>query len=179
MTADPQPPVEAGLADAPVGAQAFRDGMARLGGAVHVVTTDGAHGWAGFAASAVCSVTDDPPTLLVCLRRDSSAYAAVTGNGVLCVNTLEADHIGLSQLFGGKTPMEARRAAAQWSRLRTGAPVLADARVAFDCRIARSVGMGTHDVLFCEVLAITHGASVQGGLYYTERRYRQLATLAA
>jgi flavin reductase len=164
---------------APVSAQDYRDGMARLGGAVHMVTTDGPQGWAGFAASAVCSVTDVPPTLLVCLRRDSSAHAAVTGNGVLCVNTLEAGHRALSQLFGGKTPMEARRAAADWARLATGAPVLADARVAFDCRITRSLGTGTHDVLFCEVLAVAHGASADGGLYYTERQYRQLAPQSA
>ena len=43
----------------------FRDGMARLAGAVNVITTDGAAGPAGFTASAVCSVTDQPPTLLV------------------------------------------------------------------------------------------------------------------
>ncbi|GHC82671.1 FMN reductase (NADH) RutF [Pseudorhodoferax aquiterrae] len=163
----------------PLNARDFRDGMARMGGAVHLVTSDGPQGWAGFAASAVCSVTDDPPTLLVCLRRDSSAHAAVTGNGVLCVNTLEADHQALSALFGGKTPMDTRRAAADWAQLATGAPVLADARVAFDCRIAHSLGMGTHDVLFCEVLAVAHGASAQGGLYYTERQYRRLAPLPA
>jgi flavin reductase len=177
MTSETTLPAATG--PAPVNAQDFRDGMARLGGAVHLVTSDGPRGWAGFAASAVCSVTDDPPTLLVCLRRDSSAHAAVTGNGVLCVNTLEADHQALSTLFGGKTPMDTRRAATDWSRLATGAPVLADARVAFDCRIARSVGMGTHDVLFCEVLAVAHGAAAHGGLYYTERQYRQLAPLPA
>ncbi len=163
------------LMPAMVDARAFRDGMARLGGAVHIVTTDGPHGWAGFAASAVCSVTDGPPTLLVCLRRDSSAYAAVAGNGVLCVNTLAAGHEALSRLFGGGTPMDERRAAAAWRRLVTGAPVLEDARVAFDCRIAQSLAMGTHEVLFCTVAAVAQGDAADGGLYYAERRYRRLA----
>ena len=43
--------------------QAYREAMARLGAAVNVITTDGPGGRAGFTASAVCSVTDTPPTL--------------------------------------------------------------------------------------------------------------------
>ena len=53
----------------PVEKQAYREAMARLGAAVNVVTTDGPGGRAGFTASAVCSVTDTPPTLLVCANR--------------------------------------------------------------------------------------------------------------
>lgn len=158
-----------------VTATSFRDAMARLGSAVHIVTTDGAYGWAGFAASAVCSVTDGPPTLLVCIRRDSSAYGAVTGNGVLCVNTLEAGQEPLSQLFGGKTPMSERRKAAEWTRLSTAAPVLVNARISFDCHITQRTSVGTHDVLFCTVADIAHGTQSQGGLYYAERRYWHFA----
>ena len=52
----------------------FRQGMANLGAAVNVITTDGGAGQAGFTASAVCSVTDTPPTLLVCLNRSASVF---------------------------------------------------------------------------------------------------------
>ncbi len=56
----------------PVTRDEFRDAMARLGAAVNVVTSAGPAGRGGFTASAVCSVTDDPPSLLVCLNRSSS-----------------------------------------------------------------------------------------------------------
>ncbi|WP_198511682.1 flavin reductase, partial [Bacillus subtilis] len=46
----------------------FRNAMSRLGAAVNIITTEGPAGRAGFTASAVCSVTDSPPTLLVCLN---------------------------------------------------------------------------------------------------------------
>lgn len=46
--------------------QTFRDAMSCMGAAVNIITTDGPAGRAGFTASAVCSVTDTPPTLLVC-----------------------------------------------------------------------------------------------------------------
>ena len=55
--------------------QDFRDAMARLGAAVNIITTGGPAGRGGFTASAVCSVTDDPPTLLVCMNRNATAAA--------------------------------------------------------------------------------------------------------
>ena len=54
--------------------QTFRDAMACVGAAVNIITTDGPAGRAGFTASAVCSVTDSPPTLLVCLNRGASVW---------------------------------------------------------------------------------------------------------
>ncbi|EGI75647.1 NADH-dependent FMN reductase RutF [Hylemonella gracilis] len=151
----------------------FRDAMARLGAAVHIVTTDGPAGRAGFTASAVCSVSDEPPTLLVCLNRSASVYPTFQANGVLCVNVLAPDHQALSTLFGGKTPMDERFAAAQWHRLETGAPRLHDAVVSFDCRVQRHSAMGTHDVLFCEVVALSMGEAAQGLIYF-DRRYHAL-----
>lgn len=151
----------------------YRDAMARLGAAVSVVTTDGPGGQAGFTASAVCSVTDDPPTLLVCLNRSASVYPVFDANGVLCVNVLAAGQQTLSNLFGGKTPMPERFAAARWGLLVTGAPVLEGATVSFDCRVTRRTEVGSHDVLFCEAVAI-RGSDKAQGLVYFDRRYHDL-----
>lgn len=144
----------------------FRDAMAGLAAAVNVITSDGPHGRAGFTATAVCSVTDDPPTLLVCLNRSASAHATVMGNEALCVNTLMATQQGLSNLFGGKTPMAERFAAAKWHRGASGAPVLEGAAVSFDCRITHSTSVGTHDILFCEVLALQRHPQPNPLVYY-------------
>src|SRR6201991_3511333 len=83
--------------------QAYREAMARLGAAVNVITTDGPGGRAGFTASAVCSVTATPPTLLVCANRTNDSYPAMRANSVLCVNTLAGPHEGLSRVFAGMT----------------------------------------------------------------------------
>jgi flavin reductase len=144
----------------------YRDAMACLGAAVNIVTIDGSAGRAGFTASAVCSVTDDPPTLLVCINRSSSAYASVRANGVVCVNVLSPRHQQLSQLFGGKLPAEERFAATAWSTLETGAPVLADGAVAFDCQIVDVANIGTHDVLFCRVVALRHTDYTDSLIYF-------------
>ena len=117
--------------------QAYREAMARLGAAVNVITTDGPGGRAGFTASAVCSVTDTPPTLLVCANRTNDSYPAMKANAVLCVNTLAGAHEELSPVFAGLTDhtMAARFEGATWHTLLSGAPVLDGALVAFDCRI--------------------------------------------
>ncbi len=153
---------------------AFRGAMAKLGAAVNIITTDGPGGRTGFAATAVCSVTDDPPTLLVCLNRSASVYGAVTTNRVLCVNTLSAGHQTLSQLFGGKTPAAERFATADWSVLTTGAPALDDALVSFDCVIENTVSQGTHDVLFCRVVSTATRTEGQA-LFYFDRAYHAVS----
>lgn len=130
----------------------YRNAMAKLGAAVHIVTTSGAAGRAGFAATAVCSVSDNPPTLLVCLNKTSSAYWPVKGNGTLCVNVLSADHQDLSRLFGGKTPVEERFAGASWTELPSGGFALDGALASFDCEITSVADGHSHDILICRVL---------------------------
>lgn len=153
--------------------QAFRDAMSCLGAAVNIVTTDGPAGRAGFTASAVCSVTDEPPTLLVCLNRSASVWPIFSRNQALCINTLAAGHEGLSNLFGGKTAMSERFSAARWRHGVTGCPQLEGALVSFDCHISQVVSVGTHDILFCELVALERNDDTHG-LVWFDRGYHQL-----
>ena len=132
----------------------FRNAMSSFAGAVNIVTTDGAHGRAGFTATAVCAVTDSPPTLLVCINRESSAAPAFLGNNTLCVNTVGPAHHELAMLFGGKTSTEERFAAGDFVSSAAGYLVLTEAVVSFGCLITKRQRMGTHDVMFCEVTEI-------------------------
>jgi len=118
-------------------------------------------------------VTDEPPTLLVCLNRSASVYPTFARNRVLCVNVLCASQDGLSNLFGGKTPMDERFAAAAWNQGLSGSPMLDEALVSFDCRVSEMSAVGTHDVLYCEVMAIRSGHG-ESGLAYFRRAYHRL-----
>ena len=160
--------------------KAYRDAMARLGAAVNVITTDGPDGPRGFTASAVCSVTDDPPTLLLCVNRSSDSHDLLKSYGVLCVNTLSATQEDLSGIFAGMTGVQGadRFQHGEWTRLVTGSPVLRDAIVSFDCRITEVTEVGTHTVFFCEVDAIQSGP-LQEGLIYFGRAYHRIVVQAA
>ena len=158
-----------------VDVQAFRDAMCRLGAAVHVVTTDGPAGKTGFTATAVCSVSDSPATLLVCLNRTASSMPILRGNGVFCVNTLRAGEETIADIFAGRTkvPREERFGTGQWATLTTGSPALLSAVVAFDCRVREVKSVASHDVYFGMVEAI-HSGPAGAALVYHDRAYKQV-----
>ncbi len=153
----------------------FREAMSRLGAAVHVITSAGSAGVCGITASAACSVSDAPPTMLVCLNRRSPVNTVLKGNGVFCVNTLAAEHRHLSQVFAGLTGLDMidRMKAGKWGELKTGSPVLADALVSLDCRISEINEVGTHSVFFGEVVGVQLGEK-RPALVYMDRQYRSL-----
>ena len=153
----------------------FREAMSRLGAAVHVVTTAGPGGKTGATATAVCSVSDAPPTLLMCLNRRSQTNPVVVENGVFCVNTLGDSGAEIADIFAGRTGVQGsdRFATGEWSVLTTGSPVLASAVVAFDCRIMDVRAVASHNVFFGAVEAVRLGP---GGpaLVYHERAYKRV-----
>jgi flavin reductase len=155
-----------------VGKDDYRGAMARLAAAVNAVTTDGPAGLGGFTASAVCSVTDDPPTLIVCVNLASRQNEFIRSNRVLCINTLAADQSAIATLFSTKElPIEERFAVGKWSTLATGSPVLEGALASFDCKVVERLERGTHSVIFCEVQAVRVRTDGQP-LLYLDRRYR-------
>ncbi len=157
----------------------FREAMSRVASSVSIVCTDGPHGIAGFTCSAVCSVTDEPPTIMVCVNRRSAANAVIKGNGVLCVSSLGADQIELSQMFAGvgRVPMGERFAGPDWGVLASGAPYCKTSRVALDCRVADVREIGTHSVIFAEVLSTAHAADSEPLIYHS-RNYATLRHMA-
>ncbi|MFZ4831746.1 flavin reductase [Rouxiella sp. Mn2063] len=153
----------------------FRDAMAQLGSAVSVITTDGVAGKYGFTASAVCSVTDEPPTLLVCMNRNSFANPHFKQNGNLCVNVLSSEHRNLSQIFANATlRSEQRFLHDSWEMLTSGAPVLSSAVANFDCEISDIHEVGSHTVFYCQVQSV-RTCECPSGLVYFNRRYYDLA----
>jgi len=156
-----------------VSQQEFRDAMARLGAAVNIITTDGPAGIGGFTASAVCSVTDAPPTILICMNRNATAAPRLKANGAVCVNVVGTSQREAAMVFAGvtKCPMEERFLAGTWTKLATGAPALDGALESLDCRVAEIVEKGSHLVIFAEVEAIRLGAADEHALIYFGRDY--------
>lgn len=152
----------------------FREGMSRMGAGVNLITTDGTAGKHGLVASAVCSVTDAPPTLLVCVNRSAFVHDKLLENRVLCVNVLAAHHQELSNIFARFVPGVDRFSHGTWTTAQTGAPVLQDANVAFDCRIGSVVEQGSHSVMFCNIQAVHLPEKSDRGLVYFSRDYHHL-----
>lgn len=159
---------------------AFREAMSRIAASVHVVTSDGAFGRGGATMTAVTSVTDSPPTLLVCLNRTGRLAGILRGNGVFCVNTLVAGDEDLAAVFAGRGGLDhaARFAHGAWTVGETGAPLLVGARASLDCRVSDVAEIGSHLVVFGRVAAVRLGA-VRAPLIYVDRGYHVLPGLDA
>ncbi|MXP42048.1 flavin reductase [Altererythrobacter soli] len=152
--------------------------MARLGAAVNLVTTDGTAGRHGMIASAVCSVTDEPPTILVCVNRKSAANGKLKANGSLCLNILTKNHRPVTDQFCDRSLSIDERfgEADRWTTLATGSPGLRGAAVILDCRIDEISEVGTHSVFFCHVIDVRLGEK-EDALIYFDRSYHSLASL--
>ncbi len=161
----------------PVNAEQFRLGMRCLAGAVSIITSAHAGHRYGMTATAVCSTTADPPTVLVCINRSTTTYDAMAKGGAFCVNVLRAEDRELSGLFSGAQKGESRFKPELWTRLATGAPVLLSALVSFDCKVVKRLAHGTHTVFLGEVAQLLIGRKGRP-LLYADGQYAKLASLA-
>lgn len=151
----------------------FRDAMRYLAGGVSLVTTTGLDGRRqGMLATAVSSVTADPPTILVCVNRTATMHNDLLKIRNFCVNVLRRGHLDLSRRFSSPEARESRFGTSDWTTLATGAPVLEDALSALDCELERAVEVGSHSVLFGKVVGIRAADDAAGKpLLYYNRQY--------
>jgi len=153
----------------------YREAMSKLASAVCVVTSNGKAGLSGATVSAVCSVTDEPATLLVCVNQTARSNAIIKENGVLCVNVLAGQSHQIADTFSGSAGIsaETRFSYVDFSALTTGAPVFDEALVAFDCVLHQTIEMGTHSIFLARVVAIG-GQEMADCLVYFQRKYLTL-----
>ncbi|HUI17471.1 MAG TPA: flavin reductase family protein [Alphaproteobacteria bacterium] len=156
----------------------FLAGMRSAATGVAIVTTKWRGEQVGVTVSAICSLSLEPPSLLVCLHHKSRAGDAILESGFFCANILSDEQQELSDVFAGRKegPAGERFAAAEWLPLATGAPALVGALAAFDCTLVREMRWGSHHVLVGSVCDVELG---QGRpLLYCDRSYARVALAA-
>jgi flavin reductase len=160
----------------PVDAGQFKSGMRSLAGAVNIITTAHAGHRYGMTATAVCSATAEPPTVLVCVNKLATTHAAIAKARAFCVNVLRVEDWELSTTFSGAQSGEARFKSGNWTKLATGSPVLIDALVSFDCRVVKKLVHGSHSIYLGLVEQMLFGQKGKP-LLYSEGQYAKLASL--
>jgi flavin reductase (DIM6/NTAB) family NADH-FMN oxidoreductase RutF len=162
----------------PIDPDTFKLGMRRLAAAVSLITTQLADGTRrGMTATAVCSVSMHPPTLLCCINRSNSSYEAITSAGVFAVNVLALDDRELADQFARPIAPQEKFALGLWRRERTGAPLLESALASFDCYLSSSVAVGTHGILFGEIHAVAVRRAAAKPLLYSHGAYGGFAAV--
>lgn len=147
----------------------FRAVMRRFPTAVTVVTTvlDGQP--KGFTATAVSSVSVDPPQVLVCVNRQGRTHPLIARAGRFCVNLLTVEQEDLARVFASRAEDDPF-AAVPHRPADTGSPIIEGALAYLDCTLAEEYTAGTHTIFVGEV--VDCGAQEGSPLGYFDGAYR-------
>jgi flavin reductase (DIM6/NTAB) family NADH-FMN oxidoreductase RutF len=139
-----------------VDVELFKQGMRQLVGAVTLITTQDATQRRGMTATAVCSLSAEPPSLLVCINRSAEAHDVILSGRCFCMSVLAYRHQSLAECFAGRdgSKGEERFERGSWGVLATGAPYLEDSLAAFDCALADTHELVTHTIFIGRVVAV-------------------------
>lgn len=170
-----------------VDADAFKTAMRQLGAGVTIVAAAYGGERGGLTATAVCSVSTAPPTLLVSINRKASAYRLLVASRAFSVNVLAAHQVDVARRFGSPAENPAARfECGSWTAGQTGSPLLRDSVAALDCTIVNTVDIGTHSLFLgtpleilinepCAMLGYLDGAFTSMERRSVERRPRSNA----
>jgi flavin reductase (DIM6/NTAB) family NADH-FMN oxidoreductase RutF len=121
---------------------------------IYVLTADDGKG--NIAAATVNWVTQSafaPPLVVVGVKTDSGAYKIVKEAKTFALNMLGKDQKGVAFTFFKPTQVSDGKLSGQaFTKGTTGAPLLADAPGAVECRVTSIVEQGDHHIVVGEVV---------------------------
>ena len=146
----------------------YRAIMRHQAGAVTVIACGSPGSRAGLTATAVASLSDNPPTLLACVNRSASAHDEIVRASAFSVNLLSADQQTVAEQFAGCTGLsgDARFKGLDWRTLSTGSPILANSLASLDCELAEQHTFQTHSIFIGRVVAGEFRAELKPLLYF-------------
>ena len=150
---------------------AFRVMMAAFPTGVSVITARlGTDPPRGTTCSALCSVSADPPMLLVCLNRGSATLRALTGSGTFAVNLLHDQARAVAQVFASGA--RDRFDQVPWRPVGPhGSPALIEAaHTVAECLLERADPAGDHVIVVARVRRV-HRLCDERPLLYGFRDY--------
>ncbi len=150
----------------------FRRSLGQFASGVTVVTSRDASGTPqGLTASSFCSVSLDPPLVLVCVDNRLGARRAIEESGIFAVSVLAETQESVSRRFAGGGPD--KFTGIELLPGSHGAPLVSGALAHLECRLTAAHGAGDHTIFVGEVLRLT--ANPGRPLLYHESGYRRLA----
>jgi len=128
----------------------FRAALSRFPSGVTVVTTKDADGRLhGITVSAFCSVSLEPPLILVCIEKITGSHAALSESGVFIVNILGEGQRGLSEHFASQMPNKFTEVG--FSPGIAGLPILTGIAASLECRVDAAYDGGDHTIFVGKV----------------------------
>ncbi|WP_054529968.1 flavin reductase family protein [Erythrobacter sp. SG61-1L] len=147
---------------------AFRNAMRHVAATVYAVTTGHGGEKFGIIATAVSSLSFDPPSLLVCINRASTLHEPLGFADRFCVNVLGVGNRDVAESFMQVGIGEERFNVGDWTE-EHGVPVLASAQSSLVCKLAHRHTFGTHTIFIGELISARHRENAKPLTYYDGR----------
>ncbi len=170
-------PILSSADEARIIADAYRNGMRMLAAGVCLITSNRNGEPGGMIATAVTSVSAEPPTLLVCVNRSASMFEMIQETESFCVNVLTKDGVSLVDIFSNSARRTERFQYGEWMSSANGSPVCAEALVSFECRVEKVVDWHTHGIFLGVVTSVLHPRVDAMPLLYMDRRFHHLSEI--
>lgn len=103
-----------------------------------------------FTAAWVMQVSFKPVLLAISINPEHYSYELLQERGVCTVNVLGQDQLAIAEHFGRSA--KDKMTGFQWQQAETGAPVLAESLVYFDCQVSHYADAGDHKIAVCKVV---------------------------
>ena len=132
----------------------FRRAMRGLASTVCLVTARTVAGPRGMTATAVMSLSLEPPTLGVAINRTASLHPELAQGRPLSIQLLSEDQADLAKAFGGGLPPKDRFSLGWWSCDAWSNPLLEGACANLSCVVDQRVEVATHSLLVVRVLGV-------------------------
>jgi flavin reductase (DIM6/NTAB) family NADH-FMN oxidoreductase RutF len=126
--------------------------MRRFPTAVTVVTTVLDGRLKGFTATAVASVSVDPPRVLVCVNRIARTHPIISQAERFCVNLLRLEQEAIARVFAARVSDDPFAHIAYRTES-TGSPVIEGSLAYLDCVVSEEYSAGTHTIFIGDVVA--------------------------
>ncbi|HEY9476119.1 MAG TPA: flavin reductase family protein [Mycobacteriales bacterium] len=139
-----------GHGDNTFGPAMFRTAMSRFPTGVTIVTTHDEHGIPfGFTASSFCSVSMNPPLILVCLARSANSYPVFAHCDRFAVSMLQPHHTELAKRFASKDTNKFD--GGPFTRTPTGLTAVNKALAVMECTVHERHEAGDHIIMIGRV----------------------------
>lgn len=139
--------------------------MRRLARSVTVISCSDGERRYSMSATAVDSLSTEPPSLLICINRSSSIYPPLDGGADFCVNLLAAQQQDIAIDCSGRLKGEERFSTGNWRTTETGAPYLHDAQASLVCRQDGRFDYGTHAVFIGRLIDVKLSGEIDPLVY--------------
>jgi flavin reductase (DIM6/NTAB) family NADH-FMN oxidoreductase RutF len=145
--------------------QEMKSAMRSLGATVCIISSAKEDTHYAMTATAISSLSLDPPALLVCVNRDTGLHEALSAHNDFCVNALHFHQKPLSENCAWKLSAEERFKEGNWAISENGTPYLTDAQVAIHCHMDGSYDYGSHTIFIGKIHQIDNADDVDPLLY--------------